>query len=412
MKHLPSPTPSAPAATPCPSLLRAYSGAHSFFFGSPGRTWLSRDARETLHAPVHGQALGLLVRERLAGPAHLKPALIAGAVPFDPHTSATLGVYMSARGSSAPPAADACGPEVFAPPRVRTVQARPARADYLAAVATLTERMRAGALDKAVLGRTLELACEACPPPEVLLRRLVAQNPGALCFAVRTCDAAGQPRHFLGASPELLVARAGRRFTAQPLAGSIPRSADTAEDVRRAAALLRSPKDRHEHAFVVRAVGDALAPLARRIELASGPELVATPDLWHLGTRIRGELADARTTAVDLLCALHPTPAVGGTPRTTAMAQVRALEGFDRGLFAGAVGYCEGNGDGQWAVSIRCIERSDTHLRLFAGAGVVAGSEPQREYAETGAKLRTGLRVLGLDVTPTWAPAGDGHRHA
>ncbi|MDG4862980.1 chorismate-binding protein, partial [Streptomyces sp. T-3] len=196
---------------------------------------------------------------------------------------------------------------------------------------------------------------------------------------------------------ELLVSRLGGRLVANPLAGSTPRSADLAEDVRRAAALLESAKDLHEHAVVVDAVREALAPYCTDLEVPERPTLVRTAAMWHLSTTVTGTVAQPSTSALELAYALHPTPAVCGTPTGLAREVIAELEPFDRGLYTGMVGWGDANGDGEWVVTIRCAEAEERSLRLYAGAGVVADSSPQAETAETGAKFGTFLHAVGVD---------------
>ncbi|WP_345714200.1 isochorismate synthase, partial [Kineococcus glutinatus] len=205
----------------------------------------------------------------------------------------------------------------------------------------------------------------------------------------------GAPSWLVGASPELLLRRRGREVVSVPLAGSQPRSADPAVDAARARRLVASDKDRREHGFVVDAIVGALRPLCTDVR-ALPPELLATPTVWHLATRITGRLRDGATTSAELVAALHPTPAVAGTPRPAATALIAELEGFDRGCYAGAIGWQDTAGDGEWSVGVRCAELSGNRLRLFAGAGVVAGSDPEAELAETRAKLRTVAGALGI----------------
>ena len=179
----------------------------------------------------------------------------------------------------------------------------------------------------------------------------------------------GPGRTLLGASPELLVSRHGDRLTANPLAGSTPRAADLAEDVRRAAALLESAKDLHEHAVVVDAVREALAPFCADLEVPERPTLVRTAAMWHLSTTVTGELADPATSALELACALHPTPAVCGTPTDLARAVIGELEPFDRGHYTGMVGWSDANGDGEWVVTIRCAEAEGRTAAAVRGGG-------------------------------------------
>ncbi|MCC3779581.1 isochorismate synthase, partial [Streptomyces sp. UNOB3_S3] len=264
---------------------------------------------------------------------------------------------------------------------------------YGRAVAEAVRRMKRGDFSKVVLARTLELRSSRDLDLPALLQRLARRDPSGYTFAVPS----GPGRTLLGASPELLVSRRGGRLVANPLAGSTPRSADLAEDVRRAAALLESAKDLHEHAVVVDAVREALAPYCRTLDVPTRPTLVRTATMWHLSTTVVGEPADPAVSALELACALHPTPAVCGTPTDTARRVIGELEPFDRGAYTGMVGWGDASGDGEWVVTIRCAEAEERTLRLFAGAGVVEQSSPEAETAETGAKFQTFLQAVGVD---------------
>ncbi|MGZ4242325.1 MAG: isochorismate synthase, partial [Actinomycetota bacterium] len=195
-------------------------------------------------------------------------------------------------------------------------------------------------------------------------------------------------------SPELLVARTGDRVRARPLAGTAARGRDTASDDAAGRALLASAKDRGEHALVVDAVRAALEPVCARLDMDPAPGLLATSKVWHLATELRGTLAE-RLDALSLAARLHPTPAVCGTPRDAARAAITELEQIERTLYAGLVGWTDATGDGEWAVVLRCAEMQGRIALLFAGAGVVADSDPEAELAETDAKFRSMLEALG-----------------
>ena len=271
----------------------------------------------------------------------------------------------------------------------------PDQAGYEASVRAALERLEHDSeLRKLVLARTLQLELDQPLDLAQVLTRLWQASPHGYTYALPVSDD-GQD-YFLGASPELLVRREGRRVRVHPLAGTAARHPDAAEDARIAQALLDSPKDRLEHAVVVEAIDAALRPLCRTLDVPAKPGLTSTARLWHLGTLIEGELADPAISALDLAIALHPTPAVCGLPTAQARPAIAALEPFERGYFAGAVGWCNGAGDGAWAVAIRCAQVSRHQLTLSAGAGIVPGSVPTLEYQETGNKLRTVLDALGL----------------
>lgn len=285
----------------------------------------------------------------------------------------------------------------------RPVESLPSPAGYLAGVASAVDRLRAGELDKVVLARMLRI-----PGPvdaAALLRRLANRDPKAFVFGAQAPrpgpGAAGvfasPGATLVGASPELLVSRSGPLVISNPLAGSAARSPDPAEDRARAARLLASAKDAHEHAVVVRAVADALRPYCLGLDVPAAPSLIRTATMWHLSTRISGWLADPAVSSLRLAAALHPTPAVCGWPTATARAAIGDLEPFDRGSYTGLVGWCDAAGNGEWALAIRCAEIADDgSMSLFAGAGIVAESVPADELAETSAKFRTLGTAMGL----------------
>ncbi|MFE1290329.1 isochorismate synthase [Streptomyces sp. NPDC058751] len=390
-----TPSPTVPGAAV--ALLDAYRSGTDRFLATPRRTLLAHgSAAEVPHdeSPLARRVDQVL--HALPRPAGAPAPLVLGTVPFAPDAPARLAVPRSVRHASAlceDPliALSAPDPADGADWRVRQW---PAPEEYAAAVASAVRRMRAKEFDKVVLARTLELTGPHAPDLGALLNRLARRDPGGYTFAVPS----GPGRTLVGASPELLVARENGRLTANPLAGSVPRSADLAEDVRRAAALLESPKDLHEHAVVVDAVREALAPLCRSMEVPDRPTLVRTATMWHLSTTVTGEVADPGVTSLDLASALHPTPAVCGTPTEVARAVIAESEPFDRGAYTGMVGWQDADGDGEWVVTIRCAEAEGHTLRLFAGAGIVAGSSPQSETAETAAKFRTFLDAVGATL--------------
>jgi isochorismate synthase len=367
------------------ALLRQVQPATPLFLASPRHTLLA----SSIQTPVaHGTApLTLRVRDALmqaAGKGASAPAVV-GAIPFDAARPAALGIA---------PTLHRAGPLAIAAAQLeeRTVcglREVPCGTDYAAAVAQAVRCIRRGELDKVVLARSMELSSEQRVEMPALLGRLASRNPLGYTFAVNLGDA----RTLLGASPELLVSRIDGVLRANPLAGSAPRSADPEEDRRRAEALLASRKDREEHRLVVEAVAAALRPLCPQLQVPAHPSLVHTPAMWHLSTEVTGPTeADALTLAL----ALHPTPAVCGFPHGRAHELIRQLEPFERGFYAGAFGWTDAKGDGEWIVAIRCAEVEDRQLRLFAGAGIVADSQPQAELAETSAKFRTMLDALGL----------------
>ncbi|MFD0549253.1 isochorismate synthase DhbC [Streptomyces rectiviolaceus] len=382
------------------ALLDAYRPGDTRFFASPTRTLLAHGtAAEVPHdeRPLTERVAATLDAQLRAGN---HAPVVVGSIPFDPTAPAALAVPEAARWAPAL-RTDPLVALPTEPPATAggwKVREAPSGAEYAASVEAAVARMRSGEFDKVVLARTLELSTDSPLDLPAMLQRLARRDPRGYSFAVPT----GAGRTLLGASPELLVSRHGNRLTANPLAGSTPRSADLAEDVRRAAALLESAKDLHEHAVVVDAVHKALAPFCTELDVPERPTLVRTATMWHLSTTVTGELAEPATSALELATALHPTPAVCGTPTGHARDVIGELEPFDRGHYTGMVGWSDARGDGEWVVTIRCAEAEETRsgggqLRLFAGAGVVADSSPEAERAETGAKFRTFLDAVGVD---------------
>lgn len=198
----------------------------------------------------------------------------------------------------------------------------------------------------------------------------------------------------IGSSPETLVRVHNGTVSARVLAGSAARGDDRISDGRAAATLASSPKDQQEHALALASVMDALQPLSSELFAASTPFALQLPNLWHLATDIEGQLTK-RSSALDLIAVLHPTAAVAGTPTPAAIRIIDALEGFDRRRYAGPVGWVDANGNGEWAVALRCAQIDGTRITAYAGAGIVAGSDAKRELAETELKFRPIVEAFG-----------------
>jgi menaquinone-specific isochorismate synthase len=236
-----------------------------------------------------------------------------------------------------------------------------------------------------VLAREVRVEANRPILPVDALARLRALYPSCRLFSMEG---------FVGASPEVLISRNEMRISSHPLAGTIPRSGDPAVDARLAEALLASAKDRWEHRLVVEEVAAALAPHCEVLEVPEGPSIVPLRNVSHLGTAIVGRLRAGGPDALALAALLHPTPAVGGTPTGEALALIAELEGLDRGRYAGAVGWVDADGDGEFAVGVRSAELDGTAARLFAGVGIVGDSDPAAELAETQLKLQALLAAV------------------
>lgn len=257
---------------------------------------------------------------------------------------------------------------------------------YESAVATAVERIREHDLSKVVLARELS----AHLPLESDVRRALVElalgYPDCWTFAVDG---------LVGSSPETLVRVHHGTVTARVLAGTMSRGRDAESDRESALALAGSPKDQDEHRFAVSSVLDALRPHSADLGASDEPFTLKLPNLWHLATDIAGTLSDG-SSSLDLADALHPTAAVAGTPTPEALALIRELEPFDRGRYAGPVGWVGGDGDGEWAIALRCAQLDETgDLTAYAGAGIVADSDPAREYAETTMKFRPIVEAFG-----------------
>jgi len=259
---------------------------------------------------------------------------------------------------------------------------------YERAVARAVERIRAGDFDKAVLAREVRAEASAAHDPAALFGALRELFPSCFCFCVGTPEAA-----FLGASPELLVRRRGAGVQTVALAGSTRRSADPAVDDHLGEQLRVSLKNRSEHAIVVRRIERALRPHSVWVETGGEPVVIKVANIQHLATPVHAQLANPRS-AVEMAGLLHPTPAVGGEPESVALAAIAELEDLDRGWYAGPVGWMDAIEDGEFCVALRSALLRDRTAHLFAGAGIVADSDPEAELAETELKLGALLPLL------------------
>jgi salicylate biosynthesis isochorismate synthase/menaquinone-specific isochorismate synthase len=260
--------------------------------------------------------------------------------------------------------------------------------EFEAAVEAATARIAAGAMSKVVLAREVIVSAAAAHDPAALFGAMRVQFPACFCFCCGTPEAA-----FLGASPELLVRRSGAGVSTVALAGSTRRSSDPAVDDHLGEQLLRSDKDRREQRIVSERIVRALRPHAVWVEAAAEPEIVKVANIQHLATPVIAQLAEPHS-AIEMAGLLHPTPAVGGEPWSEAAAAIAELEGMDRGWYAGPVGWMDATEDGEFCVALRSGLLRDRDAHLFAGVGVVAGSDPAAELAETEVKLGALLPFL------------------
>jgi menaquinone-specific isochorismate synthase len=250
---------------------------------------------------------------------------------------------------------------------------------WMAVVADAVRRINDGALEKVVLAR--DLVATAAEPIDVRwpLGRLAETYPMCWTFHVDG---------MFGATPEMLVRRERGLVTSRVLAGTIRRTGDDGRDLALAATLARSSKDLEEHEYAVRSVADALEPHCSSMNVPEAPFVLHLPNVMHLATDVAGVVHDASSvSSLQLAASLHPSAAVGGTPTTEAVRLIDEIEGMDRGRYAGPVGWMDTAGDGEWAIALRSAEISGDTVRLFAGCGIVADSDPEAELAEAQAKF-------------------------
>jgi menaquinone-specific isochorismate synthase len=278
-------------------------------------------------------------------------------------------------------------------PQRFTVEATTAPEDWCTLVERTTKMLArqmlagrpAGDLAKVVLAREIVVGTDRPLDRSAVLQRLRSTYPGCHLLSVDG---------LVGASPELLVSRSGDTVRSHPLAGTAPRGGDPATDQRLAASLLASTKDREEHQITIDMVHDTLVGWCSYLDYEAEPSILAVANVQHLATLVEGRLSRPAPSVLELVAALHPTPAVAGSPRAQAVDWIVAHEGFHRGRYAGAVGWADGAGNGTWAVAVRCAEIAGSSARVFAGNGIVADSDPVAELAETQAKLQALLSAI------------------
>jgi menaquinone-specific isochorismate synthase len=272
-----------------------------------------------------------------------------------------------------------------APLHAQVEAAVPSEDDWAASVAEAVSAMRAGSLDKVVLARAVDVRADEVVDARAVAARLAARFPS--CFTY-VCDG------LVGASPELLVRRMGRYVESLVLAGTIRRGASAVEDEALEHALLSSPKDTYEHRLAVESVRSVLRDVAQDVDEEPAPHLLRLANVTHLATALSGWLPAPPASALALATRLHPTAAVGGTPRADALALIRELEAAPRGRYAAPVGWMDAEGDGEFALALRCAQLDGRQARLWAGNGIVADSDPAAEVAETTAKLDAVLSAI------------------
>lgn len=269
-------------------------------------------------------------------------------------------------------------PRPLTPPdRLRYAHGETSVTAFRAAVEEALRRIGRGELAKVVLAHDLVATADAPIDSRFLLAGLADRYPDCWTFAVEG---------LVGATPELLVGLHAGQVTSRVLAGTTTRGGDQADDRRRHLALLRSGKDREEHRYAAESLIDALVPLCSTVTSSDAPYLLELSNVAHLATDVTGTVLPGRDV-LDLVSAVHPTAAVGGTPTDRAVVAIREIESMDRGRYAGPVGWVDAAGDGEWGIALRCAQLDGRTARLFAGCGIVADSDPDAEVLEAQAKF-------------------------
>ncbi|MEI8596425.1 isochorismate synthase [Photobacterium sp. Hal280] len=394
-----------------PILNPVFSPNHDLFFSSVYRTVKGKGISQVITTPaIHGEdsqsefqqvIQQAFAKEKAKG---VENPILIGSIPFDVSEPSCLYIPQSVEVTEHQPDAFGAlgGMPASKPLQVVARRSEPEESVFKQAVAQAVEKFQRTQLEKAVLSRVLNIELSDDISASDILARLIKQNPTGFHFAIPQQDQSV----LLGASPELLIRQEGLQILSNPLAGSAKRQASAEADQQVSQTLLQSVKDRYEHRLVIDEIAQQLKPYCRELDVPAGPSLIHTPTMWHLSTRIEGQLKTPEQTpnlseaspynVLQLACLLHPTPAVCGFPFNLSRDAIKELEGYERGMFTGMVGWCDSQGNGEWAVTIRCGKVREKSVRLFAGAGIVDASCPQAEWAETEAKLGTMLNAFGL----------------
>ncbi|ACR13729.1 isochorismate synthase DhbC [Teredinibacter turnerae T7901] len=371
--------------------------ASNFTFCSSHRKLHTTGIAENLHLPIfeHNTTQRFTKSLRSAFQrAHangISNPIVVGAIPFDLTQPCSLFIPVESHFGTTPIVNQFSKRD---PIEIVNRRSFPEEARYKQSVKQAIANFQLSDIRKAVLSRVLELDLNTQLPANTLFHSLQHQNPTGYHFSVPLEDG-GQ---LVGVSPELLIRKEAEWITSNPLAGSTRRLRNADDDTAAALALQSSHKDLYEHRLVIEEINRVLQPFCSELDIPAAPSLLNTETMWHLSTLIRGRLSNANISALDIASALHPTPAVCGYPTPLAHKLINLVESFDRGLFAGMVGWQDSDGNGEWAVTIRCGIVRGNQVSLFAGAGIVEDSCPESEWAETQAKLQTMLKALPIQA--------------
>lgn len=342
--------------------------------------WRELSAVATVADPVHRPGTGLVAfgAFAFADASGAASVLIVPEVIVGRHDGVSWVTHLTA-GDAANGTQQFLPRPIGARPRATLAAGSLSREDFTSVVGRALDAIRNKRVEKVVIARDATASIPANADRRAVLRELADRYPDCLTFAIDG---------LIGASPETLVSVHGGEANSRVLAGSTARGASASDDTDAAAHLATSVKDLDEHAFAVHSVLDALRPHVRAVTASESPFTLKLPNLWHLATDVEMQLADD-SSALDIVAALHPTAAVAGSPTDAALALIAELEPFDRGRYAGPVGWIDQDGDGEWVIALRCARIDDDGLvTAYAGAGIVADSDPQSELAETRMKFR------------------------
>ncbi|NUE66336.1 isochorismate synthase MenF [Snodgrassella sp. ESL0253] len=317
---------------------------------------------------------------------HPNPILIA-AIPFDTTQNGTLNFYSDFDKTA--PAIPHNHPSHI-PTTLVHKKALVERQAFEHSVQLALNAMASDKIQKIVLSQATEYEFNQQHNPEHIFKTLVKQNPDAYNFLIPI----EENQYIFGASPELLLSRQQQQVRSNPLAGSRPRSSSATQNSHSKTELYQSAKDRHEHQFVIDNIRHKLSSYCSQFSASETPEILTTSTMLHLSSVFQGQLKDNAPDALNLALHLHPTPAVCGTPTTTARQFILNHEGYNRHYYSGLNGWMDANGNGEWVVTIRNGLLNHNTIRLYAGAGIVAGSDAATEWLETEAKMQTMLNVF------------------
>ncbi|MBJ9986745.1 isochorismate synthase [Acinetobacter sp. S40] len=326
---------------------------------------------------------------RLSQDKATNPVLV-GAIPFDTAQPSTLNIYRQHQKQYAESVNDLAKHQKDHSLTLNGQQRLVAREHFAKKIDEALQQFEKNNLEKIVLSQAVDFELKHPQNPYTLVQTLAQKNAHAFSFAIPVEGNA----HLLGASPELLIFKQDQVVRSNPLAGSRPLSDHEHINQTRIHDLYASVKDLYEHQIVVDSVFKHLKPFCQDLSLSEKPEILKTTTMMHLSTVFEGQLKSKQTNALELALSLHPTPAICGAPTQLAKDFILKHEGYDRHYFAGLVGWMDAEGNGEWVVTIRCGLLTENNLRLYAGAGIVKGSEAELEWNETEAKMQTLLKTL------------------